>query len=460
MQGRQPHATFHQRARTTEVGNDGRFESRRELGSAELLMFMAHQRGALLAASMMQISGPMTPQLVRRGLDWLQDEHPILRAHVVKQGMAFTPSLPFVHRRAFFVTAGTERIPLRSVVDPDPETGLRLLQEELRRPIPLGRNPRMRAVLVRASEVATEAQLITCTDHTIADVQSAMRSLDQLLSFFAHPEAAPIPRGLQQPLPPALEDVLPPRSDRGKGYEPLIRLPVARLARSKIGSAVETRFLGRADTEILKAEAKAHRATLHGVVTAAILNAIHGRFGQPEMTCLSSVDLRRLCRPPIPNDVHGCYVDLLRTRHEIGMPLWELARDVAKKLLVSLARDHASSSMLRAPSWEMVWKEAVPLLLNRLRVDGLVMTAGGAIDLGTNYGQFRLEGTTGMITQEVLGAGIFCIALERQGSLEISLCYAPHCLAREDATAIADDAIHSLGNLVPGPESLYAWRQA
>jgi hypothetical protein len=416
-----------------------RLESRRELGTSELLTFQAHEFGALTAGGMMQISGRLTPELVRRALDWLQDEHPILRAHVVKKGWGFTGSPPYLFRRVFFETAGTERIPLRSIIDPDPGAGRRMLQEELRHPIPSsGRVPRMRATLVRPSEDADTAQLITFSDHTIADVQSAMRSLDQLLRFFANPDAVPPPRGRQAPLPPALESVLPPKTDRGSPYEPLIRLPVARRPKSAIGSAVATRTLERDATETLKAQARAHRTTVHGVVAAAIFTAIHRHFGLREMSCLSSVDLRRLCKPRVPPEVYGCYVDLLRTRHRIDAPFWTIARDVANKLLTALARDHASASVLKRPTWRMILTETLPLLTNRLRADGLVLTTSGEVELGRRYGDFTLEDMTGMVSQEVMGAGFFGIAIERGGALEFMLCYAPHCLAPADAEAVAD----------------------
>src|SRR5437764_1367411 len=66
-----------------------RLEDVRELGAAEALTNQAHLHGALMAGGLLKISGPLTPELVRRGLDWLQDEHPILRAHLVRKGVKF-----------------------------------------------------------------------------------------------------------------------------------------------------------------------------------------------------------------------------------------------------------------------------------------------------------------------------------------------------------------------------------
>src|SRR5687768_13665603 len=88
-------------------------EDSRELGAAETLTNRAHLMGALITGGILRITGHLTPELVRRGLDWLQDEHPILRAHLVRRGVRFSPALPYIEARTFFETRGTERIPLR-----------------------------------------------------------------------------------------------------------------------------------------------------------------------------------------------------------------------------------------------------------------------------------------------------------------------------------------------------------
>ena len=419
-------------------------EDTRELGTAEGLTSQAHMLGALMAGGMLKISGPLTPELVRRGLDWLQAEHPMLRAHIVRKGIQIGTAPFQVKPRAFFETSGTAPIPLRSVIDAGRRAGWRVFQEEMRKAIPVGPLPRIKAALIRASEHADIAELIICIDHTIADAQSAMFAIGQLLAFLADPDGAPEPRGRQLPLPPSLDAALTPKSDNGRPYEPMIRLPLARLHKTATGTDVERRQFTRAETDAIKTAVKTHHVTLHGLATAAILKGIHARFGIREMTVLSSVDVRRQCRPPISAATFGCYIDLLRTRHRIDETLWDLSTDVTFRLITTLARDQKSASVLRPPDWPMLKAELVPLLRNRLRGDGLVITTAGDINLRRRYGPFVLEDMTGLISQEVIGAGFFAMVLEREGELEVSLCYAPHCLNREDAAAVADQTASAL----------------
>lgn len=431
----------------------GRLEDARELGTSEWLTFQAHQFGALLAGGILRISGaPLSPELVQRGLDWLQDEHPILRAHAVRRGLGFTKSPPYVYRRVFFETRGTLPISFRSIIDPDPAAGARILQEELLRPIPVGPLPRMRVVLVRPSETAHTAELICCVDHTIADALSGMMAMRQLLEFFADPEGVRPPRGRQSRLTPDVDTLLPKRGSGGRPYEPIMRLPVARFRGVAVQSAIERRSFSKAETDLIKSQLSAHRTTLHGLVAAAILGGIHHQFGLTEMTCLSSVDLRKQCRPPVPTDTFGCFIDLLRTRHRIDQPLWALSRDVAFKLITALARDHAGASVMKRPTWKLLWTETLPMLKNRLRGDGLILTTAGEIDLGMKFGPYTLEDMTGLVAQGKVGAGVFGMVVERLGELEVSLCYAPHCMATGDAAAIADHAAASLRNLPSGEE--------
>jgi hypothetical protein len=336
---------------------------------------------------------------------------------------------------------------LRSIIDPDPEAGPRLLQEELRKPIPTGLKPRIRVVLVRPSETADTAGIIMCVDHTIADAVSAMLSMRQLLEFFADPEGVSPPRGRQSRLTPDVDTLLPRRSSGGRPYEPIMRLPVARFRGVAVESAVERRSFSMAETDFIKSQVKAHGTTLHGTVAAAILKAIHQRFGLAEMTCLSSVDLRRQCRPPVPMDTFGCFIDLLRTRHRIDQPIWALSRDVAFKLITALARDHEGASVMKRPSWKVLLTETLPMLKNRLRGDGLILTTAGETNLGTRFGPYVVEEMTGMVAQGKVGAGVFGMVLERLGELEVSLCYAPRCLAASDAAALADSAAATLRNL-------------
>lgn len=422
-------------------------EDSRELGEIENLTFQMHQLSVLTAAGVLSIRGPLTQALVRRALDWLQQEHSMLRAHLVRRGVRFTKAFPFVYPALFLETRGTPQIPLLSIVDADPKAVDRLLFKELNTPIPL-KDPRMRVVLLRPGETADTSRVIISVDHTVADAVTASMVIRQLLEFLADPDAAPAPRGVDERLPPALETIAPKKSDSGtNAYIPIIRLPLGKLPRSNTATLMERRRFSRAETGLIKEKIKAHRVTMHGLVAASLLKAINEHFGLDTMTVLSTAEFRAQGKPRLPPDTFGCYVDLLRTKHKIDVPLWPLAQDVALKLITTLIRDQANASVFKRPSWKVYQIEAVAMFKSRWRNDGLVMTTAGETGVRRDYGPFVLEDMFGLVSQSKFGAGVFGVAQEHQGALELTLCYAAHCLSQQDAARLADMATATLRNL-------------
>jgi hypothetical protein len=427
--------------------HQGRVEDCRPLCVSEALTFQAHQMGALLAGVSLKIKGRLTPELVRRAADWLQRTHPVLRGHIVADGFDFTSVMPFVYPRYRFETRGTLPIPVESIIDARPNAGELEFQSQFRRPIPAGPSPRIRIALVRPSEDADTADLVVLIDHTVTDANSGMLVMRQMMEFFADPDGAPRPHGESMPLPPALDVVFPKKGSGKRPYQPTIRLPFAKLPKSEIGNAIERRIFTVAETAAIHAKIRAHRTTMHGVVAAAILKAMNQHFGLTEMTCLSSLDLRSQAKPPVGPNVFGCYVDLLRTKHDITQPIWKLSQDVAFKLITALARDQASASMLKRPTWEVIKAELWPMIKSGFRGDGLILTTAGETGLQHKFGDFELVDMIGSVSQEKMGAGFFGIALERAGELHVMLCYGAHAMAAEDARKMGDLTAHNLLNL-------------
>ena len=121
--------------------------SSRELGEQELLLNFLHQFSGLIVLSVLHIRGRLDRTQLQDALDWIQIQHPILRAHVRYGRLVFRSLPPFVFRQPSFVTQGTTKIPLTVVEDPNPHLWRQILARELRTPIKRGSNPRLRARL-------------------------------------------------------------------------------------------------------------------------------------------------------------------------------------------------------------------------------------------------------------------------------------------------------------------------
>lgn len=413
----------------------------RKLGEQERMLHYMCTTCAMMPLQVMHIRGALDPALIRQALAWLQRQHPLLRAHIRYGGLVFRRLPPFIYRQPYFDTEGTTEIPF-SVVDGEWQD---VLAEELRKPMRRGRSPRLRVTLVRDAQDAELNHLIFTADHATLDAQTAHLLSRQLLEYFAEPAAMEARAPTHTHLPPPLEAGMPTKPDSGtRHYVPAARLPSQRVPGGKRVTRVFSRRLDAAATDALKAAVKANRTTMHGAITGAFMLAMHQRYGVDEMSCLSSVDLRRLCKPPLPVETYGCYIDALRTRHVLGPELWPIARDVSFKLISTLAKDQGMASFLKLPGWEVYAAEVWPTITHHRRLDGLGVTTAGDSGLKATYGNHTLEGVTMAISVDFVGPSLLVLGAERLGGLDLSLCYAADALPAADATALADLGLAAL----------------
>lgn len=413
----------------------------RKLGEQERLLHLMSATGSMLPLQIMHVRGPLDAGLVARGLRWLQRQHPMLRAHIRYGELVFVRLPPFVYRQPYLDTEGTTEIPLREVRGP----WEKVMAQELRKPLRGGRNPRLRVTLVRDEMDAELAHIILCADHATLDAQAAHLLSRELLEYFGDPVAMEARAPLRPHLPPPLEAGMTHKPRSGtRRYEPALRLPRQRIPGGQPAAGVLPRRLDARVTGALKAAAKAHRTTMHGVITAAFLLAMRQRYGVTEMSCLSTVDLRRLCKPPLPAETYGCYIDVLRTRHVLAGDLWAVARDVSFKLITTIAKDQEVASFLKLADWEVYAVETWPTLTHRRRLDGLGITTAGDSGLKARYGDYALEGVTMAISIAFAGPSLLVLAAERLGGLDLSICHAPRALPAADAEALADLALAAL----------------
>ncbi len=413
----------------------------RKLGEQERLLHYMHPYGGLMPLQVLHIRGALDGDLVVRGLDWLQRRHPMLRAHVRYGSLVFLKRPPFVYRQPYFVTEGTTEIPLR-IVDAAWED---VLTDEMSKPMRSTRSPRLRVTLVRDHADPELNHLIFCGDHATMDAYAAHLISRQLLEYFADPAAMELKSPVNDRLPPALEAGFPKKPNSGtKGYEPALRLPRQHVPGAKRATRVIARRLDAAATDALKVAVKANRTTLHGAIAGAFLLAMHRHYGMEQMTCVSSVDLRRLVKPPLPPETYGCYIDVLRTRHELGPDLWPIARDVSFKLVSALAKDQEAASLLKLPGLGVYAAEMWPTITHNRRIDGMGITTAGDSGLGYHFGNHTLEGVTMAVGIDFVGPSILVLGAERLGALDVTVSYAASALAEADATALADLALASL----------------
>ena len=417
----------------------------RKLGEQERLLNYLHAYGGLIAISVMHVRGRLDPDLVRRGLAWLQTQHPILRAHVRYGGLVFRKLPPFVYRQPWFDTDGTTEIPLHIVDDPDPEAWRKVMAKDLRTPIKRGKHPRIRVTLVRQSPDAELTHIVVCADHATLDAQSGNMLSRQLMEFLADPEAVMGKVPVHAVLPPPLEQGLAKKPDSGtRGYQPAIRLPNRPVRNPKKETRILARRIGANAANELRAAIKANRTTLHGAVTASFLLAMRERYDLDAMTVLTTIDLRRLMRPALHAETFGCYIDILRTRHPITDDFWGVARDASFRLITTLAKDQESASILKLFDWDVYRQEIAGIATHRRRIDGLAVTTAGESGLKRHYGDYELDDVSMAVSLDMFGPSLFVIASERESGIDLSIGYTAYATSEDEVKALTDRALEVL----------------
>ncbi len=423
----------------------------RQVGEQERIFHYLHTLGGLIASGCSHIRGPLTPELLRRAFDWLQRQHPILRAHIRYEGYAFRSVPPFVYPIPFFDTRGTTEIPIRVVTDPNPEAWRDILQKETAKPIGRGKHPRIRLVLVRTHEGADLHHLVLTMDHAIADAQAGSMLFDQLFRYLAEPDEMEGQPPVQIGLPPSLETGMPRKSDSGKPrYQPAIRFPKTPVPNPVKASLSVERTIGPNVAHSLREALRAHRTTMHGAVGAAFLVATREKFGMDEMTILSTVELRRMMKPALPVTAFGCYIDILRTHHTLSDDFWAMASDLSFKLIAAIARDQESASILKLATWDVYKHETIPTMTHRRRIDGIAITTAGQSYATKAYGPFSIEGGSGGVSIDMFGPSLFVVTTETDGDLDIKVGYPGYALSTEDAEDLTDRAVAALTRAASG----------
>ena len=418
---------------------------RRELGEQERLLNYLHAYGGLIATCVLHVRGRLAPEQVREALDWLQTQHPILRAHITYGRLVFRSLPPFAYRQPSFVTEGTTEIPLLVVDDPDPEAWRGVLARDLRTPIKRGKHPRLRITLVRQSHDSDVSHIVVCADHATLDAQSGNMLSRQLLEYLADPAEARTRAPIHASLPPPLEAGLPTKPDSGnRGYEPAIRLPKLPVPAPKMETRIIGRRIGANEAVAVRAAIKANRTTLHGLITASFLLAMRQRYNLDAMSVLTTIDLRRLMKPALHAETYGCYIDILRTTNPIGDDLWKTAREVSFRLINTLAKDQGPASILKLFDWEVYRKELRGIATHYRRIDGLAVTTAGESGLRRNYGAYELEDVSMAVSLDMFGPSLFVIASERDNGIDLSIGYSASAMSAEEVEALAAQAVSLL----------------
>lgn len=392
----------------------------------------------------LRIAPAPNPDELRRALDALQENHPMLRTHIETR------------RTGRWLVEGEQApIPLRTIHPSKPGDWQLAVEAGLSDQLDPAMGPLIRfSNLPAADHEFTDLTFVA--HHAILDGVSAQAMVDELLNRLAgspvdsgsdaltpspawrYPAKWRIPRALPAVAGYAGRELVRDASYQLRGGQG--RHPVNSGARSK----VLTRSLEPDASERLVRAARSRRLSLNSVLQAAGLLALAKHQSSMERQPLQSItfaDLRPYLKPPLPAEKLGCAISMLR----FGLILdpksgfWDVAGQVHRLISGAAGRGdkfvstHLAPTMMRA------------LLSQRhMRMASTALSYLGPIKLSDRYGRYQLREVHGFVSDIDIGPVFSALAHIWRGKLEWDFAYLDTDWEQAQAEAIADTLLDEL----------------
>lgn len=313
----------------------------RPLSACERWYWICDQFSTLNVISRVRVRGALPAEVLRRGLDALQERHPLLQRAIEEDPDGTNPR---------WVTAPGRRIPLRAVLAQQNGQWIAEVNErELLERVNSATGPLIRAVVVSESEDVHD--LLVVVPHIIADGTTVLSLARQWLELTADPTAVAPMRELPPP-----EDLVPAahRGEPGAGrlaeqterdqallaeLTPGRVLPTAPVALEARRTQLLHRELTGEQLAVLVDECRRQRVSVHGILTAALTLAAARDSADTarHFTVGSPIDFRPELAPPVSPDEVGSYVATVPSMVDTSLPVWDLARAISQDLVARKA---------------------------------------------------------------------------------------------------------------------------
>lgn len=406
-----------------------------------------------------RISGPLTPELLRRALDILQRRHPRLRSTIEGPD----EDLRFRDGRAAPIPLAVERSAGESA---DRAVEMR----EINRPID-SRSCLLRATLLEPRTSGAPCRLLLLAHHAAVDGSSLVELLEDLVRYCRRLHAGEPMQGADlEPLAllPSAQDLMPAelKSLRGRvgtwvqGLRTRARLrrfgartlPVERLVppRERVSGLVR-RALAPDQYRRLRTHCEESGASMHGVLAAALLFAVGLRLAASEpagdvpLICRTSVNLRQKLKPAVGRKDLGLFASFLLTYHRLRKDT--TLESVASEVLEQLWLGYRNLDMFRG--LQRVTRNTEAALRGRVPVTVFV-TSVGESGIEVDHGPFRIEEVEGLPGGAAVPGVVGLASLALNDRLSLGFFFSQPALSATTVEAIADDVVDLLGRASQG----------
>jgi len=430
---------------------------KRELGIFERALVISDQHAPFHMVCVLRLEGTPSPKILKQALRSLQNHHPFLKVHLLKE-----------KGRYYFETLQNPGIPFHVLPRWNDEHWAPVAEVELGTRMDVTSDPLFRCTyLFNANQKNTE--IILTFFHPILDAASAGQLMHELLTtctalmnektvtVFELPPNPPVEsrfpsayRGLRLSLQ-TLRYVVQQISDeisyrvrtRNKRIPPL-------LAGTTRGHFLSIQ-LPENLVDSLSRRARLENVTFNTLLNTAMLIAVNRHLYAGKyvpMRTFSFVDLRPYVEPPLPNENLACYISMLRFTVSVegGIDFWHLAHQLQLKIYRSLkSGDKFVAATMSESLLKMVTR------LKSFRMGSTALNYNGVSQIQPNYGAIKVRDIHGYVSAYDLGPELSGQAQLFNDKLIWDFVYLDADMSRDEAKAIVEEIKSILNSSIQSP---------
>ncbi|WP_280427623.1 phthiocerol/phthiodiolone dimycocerosyl transferase family protein [Nocardia brasiliensis] len=426
----------------------------RPLSPIERWYWILDQVSPLNVISRVRVHGALDATLLRAAADALAARHPFLRVAIAADADGTDPR--------FVPTAA--RIEVRTIAGDDATWTHEVDQVELATGTDWASGPLARVLHI---DLGADHDVVLVVSHVIADGTSALRLLQDLVTYAEAAQRDPAPVTSLATFDPP--EARLPKKFRGAigaarsmrvALAEELRMTAARPKRLEAQAAVEpsrrrTRFLRRElngdELDRLAGTCRAKGVSVHGALSAALAAAIGeqmtpGRAGK--LAIGSPVDFRGELQPPVGADEAGAYVCTLPTVLPYGpaVDFWDVAAQTNQDLRErSAASQHfALVAMLGVVTPKSLGHSSKTMKMAEQRGPGNICLSNiGRFDFPGRVGGWTVSGAQFIAGISMSGYYVGTVN-SSHGQLFWNFTYIEEIVSEQRAVRIADDALDLL----------------
>ena len=419
---------------------------KRELGTFERALLIADKHAPFHIVSVLQLEGAPSPQIIRNALKVLQDQHPFLSVHLLKE-----------QGRTYFETLIDPGLPFHVLPRWNDTHWVDVAEVEMARRIDTSTSPLFRCTYLY--DVTHERAEVILTIHlTIADSASTARLMHEFLKVCASlRDQKTVPVSGQAPHTDAVETRFPPAFRGMQLNLRIFRYVLAQLA-DEVSYRMQTRNkripplqakptrghihciqLPEDLVDELSRRARLEKLTLNSLLNAAMLLAVNHELyaGQPlPMRTFSFANLRPYVKPPLSDQELAAYASILRYTVVVegGLDLWQLAHDLHAKIYSSLkSGDKFVTTLITEPMIKLVARR------KSFRPGATALNYNGVVPIQPNYGMMKVTGIHMFVSAYDLGPELSAQAQLFNEELFWDFTYLDADMTRDEAIAITEE---------------------